>query len=38
MSNQKKIEVFNYIKERLGSGISPSVREIMEGIGLKDRK
>ena len=22
MSNQKKIEVFNYIKERLGSGIS----------------
>ncbi len=35
MSNQKKIEVFNYIKERLGSGISPSVREIMDYMGFK---
>ena len=35
MSAQKKIEVFNYIKERLGSGISPSVREIMDAMNFK---
>ncbi len=32
MLNDKEIEVFNYIKSRLGEGISPSVREIMDAM------
>ena len=35
MLKDKEIEVFNYIKARLGDGISPSVREIMEAMGFK---
>ena len=30
--NDKKIEVFNYIKRRLNEGTSPSVREIMDAM------
>jgi len=32
MLKDKEIEVFNYIKSRLGEGISPSVREIMDAM------
>lgn len=33
MLNEKEMEVFAYVKKRLGSGISPSVREITEDLG-----
>ena len=33
--NEKKIEVFNYIKRRLNEGTSPSVREIMEAMDFR---
>lgn len=35
MSKEKEIEVFNFIKSRLNSGVSPSVREIMDYMGFK---
>lgn len=35
MLKNKELEVFNYIKSRLSSGISPSVREIMDAMGFK---
>ena len=35
MLKEKEIAVFNYIKSRLGEGMSPSVREIMEAMGFK---
>lgn len=35
MLNDKELEVFNYIKGRLNSGVSPSVREIMKAMGFK---
>ena len=35
MLKNKEIEVFNFIKSRLSSGISPSVREIMDAMGFK---
>lgn len=35
MLNDKEIAVFNYIKSRLSSGISPSVREIMDAMGFR---
>lgn len=31
-TNDKKMEVFNYIKRRLSDGTSPSVREIMDAM------
>lgn len=33
--NDKKIEVFNYIKRRLNEGTSPSVREIMDAMDFR---
>ncbi len=35
MSKEKEIEIFNFIKNRLNSGVSPSVREIMDYMGFK---
>jgi len=35
MLKDKELQVFNYIKSRLGEGISPSVREIMDAMGFK---
>lgn len=35
MLNEKELEVFNYIKTRLSSGVSPSVREIMSALGFR---
>lgn len=35
MLKDKELEVFNYIKNRLSDGISPSVREIMDSMGFK---
>lgn len=35
MLNDKETAVFNFIKKRLGDGISPSVREIMEAMDFK---
>ncbi|MDE6521037.1 MAG: transcriptional repressor LexA [Ruminococcus sp.] len=35
MSKEKKIKVFNFIKIKLSSGISPSVREIMDAMEFK---
>ncbi|MBR1591464.1 MAG: transcriptional repressor LexA [Ruminococcus sp.] len=35
MLKKKEQEVFDYIKGRLGSGISPSVREIMDAMHFK---
>lgn len=35
MLKDKELEVFNYIKNRLSCGVSPSVREIMEDLGFK---
>lgn len=35
MLKEKELEVFNYIKNRLNEGISPSVREIMNALGFK---
>lgn len=35
MSKEKKIKVFNFIKTKLSSGISPSVREIMDAMEFK---
>lgn len=35
MLKDKEIAVFNYIKNRLSDGISPSVREIMDAMGFK---
>jgi repressor LexA len=35
MLNEKELQVFNFIKSRLNSGISPSVREIMDAMNFK---
>lgn len=35
MLKDKELEVFNYIKNRLSDGISPSVREIMDAMNFK---
>lgn len=35
MLNDKENAVFNFIKNRLSDGISPSVREIMDAMGFK---
>lgn len=35
MLNEKELEVFNYIKNRLSEGFSPSIREIVDAIGFK---
>lgn len=35
MSKDKETAVFDYIKNRLSNGVSPSVREIMDAMGFK---
>lgn len=35
MLKNKELEVFEYIKNRLSDGISPSVREIQNAMGFK---
>ena len=35
MLKDKEIAVFNYIRSRLGQGVSPSVREIKDAMGFK---
>lgn len=35
MSKEKEMKVFNFIKTKLSSGTSPSVREIMDAMGFK---
>ncbi|MCM1132749.1 MAG: transcriptional repressor LexA [Ruminococcus flavefaciens] len=35
MSKEKEIKVFNFIRSKLSSGISPSVREIMDAMEFK---
>jgi len=35
MLKEKELAVFNFIKNRLNEGISPSVREIMDAMGFK---
>lgn len=35
MLNDKELEVFNYIRNRIGEGVSPSVREVMDAMGFR---
>ena len=33
MLKQKDIEIYEYIKKRIGEGFSPSIREIQNALG-----